>query len=197
MRPTAHSLSFASPKESKQRKGDPTVCVPSLRCGQPAVLEFSGVWLELALRAQTIASPDPLTPALLGAYRRELGDSRAIAALGRVIGPTSALRADEVGIWYPAVGLAGSAVMRRRVAQVWADQGWRLFERSEFEPDPARTEQRSVPAGPTNPARLLLLTFLGEARKVRRPPGRNPACQKIQPSDRKKLALGHLGRNMR
>ena len=38
MRPAAHSLSFASPKESKQRKGDPAVCVPfaalrgNLRC---------------------------------------------------------------------------------------------------------------------------------------------------------------------
>ncbi len=38
MRPAAHSLSFASPKESKQRKGDPAVRVPfaalrgNLRC---------------------------------------------------------------------------------------------------------------------------------------------------------------------
>jgi len=30
-----------------------------------AVLGLIGVWLELALRAQTIASPDPITPALL------------------------------------------------------------------------------------------------------------------------------------
>jgi hypothetical protein len=42
-RPAADSLSFASPKESKQRKGDPTVCDPSLRYGQPAVLAFRGV----------------------------------------------------------------------------------------------------------------------------------------------------------
>ena len=38
VRPAAHSLSFASPKESKQRKGDPGPRVPALRCGQPAVL---------------------------------------------------------------------------------------------------------------------------------------------------------------
>ena len=38
VRPAAHSLSFASPKESKQRKGDPTVRVPPLRYGQPAML---------------------------------------------------------------------------------------------------------------------------------------------------------------
>ena len=69
--PAGDLLSFASPKESKQRKGDPTVCVPALRFGQPAVLASSGVSLELAaLRfAQTIASPDPLAAALLGAYR--------------------------------------------------------------------------------------------------------------------------------
>jgi hypothetical protein len=36
--PAGDSLSFASPKESKQRKGDPTARVPPLRYGQPAVL---------------------------------------------------------------------------------------------------------------------------------------------------------------
>ena len=71
--PAGDSLSFASPKESKQRKGDPTVCVPALRFGQPAVLASSGVSLEIAaLRfAQTIAIPDPLAAVLLGAYRGE------------------------------------------------------------------------------------------------------------------------------
>ncbi|SFU29450.1 hypothetical protein SAMN05216350_101157 [Polaromonas sp. YR568] len=41
--PGGDSLSFASPKGSKQRKGDPAVCVPSLRYGQPAVLGPDGV----------------------------------------------------------------------------------------------------------------------------------------------------------
>jgi hypothetical protein len=45
--PAGDSLSFASPKERKQRKGDPMVWVPSLRYGQPAVLAESGVELEL------------------------------------------------------------------------------------------------------------------------------------------------------
>ena len=36
--PAGESLSFASPKERNQRKGDPTGCVPPLRSGQPAVL---------------------------------------------------------------------------------------------------------------------------------------------------------------
>jgi hypothetical protein len=46
---------FWSPKESHQRKGDPTRCVPSLRCGQPAVLASSGVSLELASLRQSRA----------------------------------------------------------------------------------------------------------------------------------------------
>ena len=38
MRPAAHLLFFASPKKRRQKKGDPTGRVPSLRCGQPAML---------------------------------------------------------------------------------------------------------------------------------------------------------------
>jgi len=106
--------------------------------GQPAVLGFSGVWLELARWAQTIASPDPLNPALLGAARREEGDSRAIAALG-----PSALSADEVRylvvcIWTPrrneeasSAGLGGS--------------GARMFERSEFACTPPRPSNAACP----------------------------------------------------
>ena len=58
---------FAKRKVSK-RKGDPGVCVPSLRYGQPAVLGPAGVWLN-SLRSDN-ASPDPSGPPLLGAYTR-------------------------------------------------------------------------------------------------------------------------------
>src|SRR2546425_8023536 len=54
-RPGGYSLSFASPKESKQRKGDPAVCDPSLRYGHPAVLGPAGVSLELASLRQSRA----------------------------------------------------------------------------------------------------------------------------------------------
>ena len=57
IRPAADLLSFASPKESKQRKGDPTVCVPPLRCGQPAVLD-SGGGPQNSLRSNS-CGPDP------------------------------------------------------------------------------------------------------------------------------------------
>jgi len=69
-RPAADSLSFASPKESKQRKGDPTVCDPfaslrgNLRCSR-----FAGS--RRTRFAQTAASPDPRNAPLLGAARGE------------------------------------------------------------------------------------------------------------------------------
>ena len=97
VRPAAQSLSFVSPKESNQRKSDPTGCVPPLRCGQPAVLADGvrcGTRCALTRFAQTTAasqitkrvhpSVHPLTPpaALLGASRGEVKSPRAITALG-------------------------------------------------------------------------------------------------------------------
>ena len=85
------------------------------------------------------------------------------------------------GCWLLVSGwsaVRSHAVWRRRVAQGWADQGPRLFERSEFEQDPDQTEQRSVPRsaekGATTSARLFLLTSFGEAKEVSRLPGRLP-----------------------
>ena len=46
--PAGEALFFASPKKSTQKKGDPMVWAPPLRCGQPAVLAENGVELELA-----------------------------------------------------------------------------------------------------------------------------------------------------
>lgn len=48
--PGGHFLSFASPKERKQRKSEPAVCDPTLHYGQPAVLALAGVSLELGYR---------------------------------------------------------------------------------------------------------------------------------------------------
>ena len=97
VRPAAHLLSFASPKESRQRKGDPTCRVPPLRCGQPAMLA-TGVPPQNSLRAarcvQTTAASQSTkrvhpsvharTPsaALLGTTRGEWETTRAIDSLG-------------------------------------------------------------------------------------------------------------------
>ncbi|MBT3069104.1 hypothetical protein, partial [Rhodoferax sp. U11-2br] len=53
--PGGHSLSFASPKERKQRKSEPAVCDPALRSGQPAVLASGRGALELATLKQSRA----------------------------------------------------------------------------------------------------------------------------------------------
>ena len=67
-------LCFAKEKYPKERRPH---CLRPLRFapGQPAVLGFGGVSLELAPFhcAQTIASPDPPNPALLGASRGARG----------------------------------------------------------------------------------------------------------------------------
>jgi hypothetical protein len=54
--PGGNSLFFCVAKRKvSKRKGDPMVRVPSLRCGQPAVLAESGVELELATLRQSLA----------------------------------------------------------------------------------------------------------------------------------------------
>ena len=53
--PAGDLLFFASPKKPKEKKGDPMVWDPPLRCGQPAVLAESGVELELAALRQSLA----------------------------------------------------------------------------------------------------------------------------------------------
>ncbi len=57
VRPAAHSLSFASPKESKQRKGDPQSATPahSLR-GRPAAGRLRGAAAELTARLTALRS---------------------------------------------------------------------------------------------------------------------------------------------
>ncbi len=75
-----------------------------------------------------------------------------------------------------ASSAAPCAVVRRRVAQGWADQGSRLFEAiAEFERDPAQTEQRSVPEALLRDdafgSPFLCLLSFGEAKESEWPPG--------------------------
>ncbi len=82
------------------------------------------------------------------------------------------------------------AVVRRRVAQGWADQGSRLSERSEFERDPAQTEQRSEPSrsdGDVFGSPSLCLLSLGEARESESPAGARPGLQ-AHPKQKKELS---------
>jgi hypothetical protein len=92
--------SFASPKESRQRKGDPGVCVPfaslrgNLRCSdQPGSRSNSPA-------AQTIAGPFPSSPALLGAFTRVLQEGS---------GSDSGMGSDQSGLYIAIIFIAAHA----------------------------------------------------------------------------------------
>jgi hypothetical protein len=105
--PAAEVLSFASPKESTQRKGEPET-VP---CGYPALLASGGVWLN-SLRSNN-ASPDPPTAALLGtvtmAGERGPDTACSLAAL--------TLHADWVVSRFAALALGWLALHEARAHQ--------------------------------------------------------------------------------
>jgi len=180
--PGGNSLSFASPKESKQRKGDPGCCVPPLRYGQPAVLGPDGVSLN-SLRSNN-AIPDPSGPALLGASTR--GGS----------GETNTKQPDTNTEYLKKQGLATASPCLSlspfpipiapswlgRGAQRQADQGSRCLseaQRSEFSETPLGSSTAGCPkrSGGTQTAGRLSFGYfsLAKQRKVPRPPGRVPA----------------------
>jgi hypothetical protein len=82
------------------------------------------------------------------------------------------------------------AVMRWRVAQGQADQGGRCLSRRRVQPDPAWTEQRSVPAASLRDSAsgspfLCLLSF-GEAKESEAPAGAKPGTPSKQKHMREK-----------
>ena len=66
--PAASHFSLLRQRKSNQKKGDPTVCVPSLRYGQPAVLRQNGVRHKLASLRQV--------PALIPLFSSSTGTAR-------------------------------------------------------------------------------------------------------------------------
>jgi hypothetical protein len=93
-----------------------------------------------------------------------------------------------------ALAVRTSAVMRRRVAQGRAEKEAQMFEPAgRVSALPAWREQRSVPEGPTNPARLSFPPFsLAKQRKWSRPPGRDPAGIENKTNQKKPLELRRL-----
>ncbi len=150
---------FAKRKSPKKRR--PAVWVPSLRFGQPAVLEASGVSLELAtLRfAQTIASPDPLASALLGPARTGQSEAGTKYQRNQYRYKQGRAKACLCGLLYLGFCLRLLAVRYsfshpfclRRGAEVQADQGSRLSERSAGDAD--------------SRVAFLLLTFLWRSKE--------------------------------
>ena len=150
--PAGDSLSFASPKESKQRKGDPTVCVPPLRYGQPAVLDYGG-GPQNSLRSNSCGT-DPASICAPRRIQRGLETERAFASLGHQA--TAALRAVVVGIglgcwyWLLVLGPSEAKAARshpfcmRRGAQMEAGSGPQLFEPKASSADPRRNRAPQV-----------------------------------------------------
>ena len=64
-----------------------------------------------------------------------------------------------------------------RAAECQVDKGSRLFERSEFSETPPGASSAGNHEVALTSGRLSLLTFFGETKKVRRPPGRNPGLR--------------------
>ncbi len=156
-RPGGRLTFLASPRKvSKERRAHVRTASRYL-----ALLVSRGVGLN-SLRSNN-ARPDPLAAVLLSPA--SMGDDQTS-------GETVTCRSASSD--FSDCGL--NAVMRRRVAQAAADQGRACLRRSRVCAHPAEAEQRSVPAGPTNPARLLFAYFLlAKQEKVSRPPGRDPA----------------------
>ena len=153
VRPAAHLLSFASPKESRQRKGDPTGRVPSLRCGQPAMLAPGAVLRNSlrslrSLRSNNRSKPDHDAWACCAAHARptpcasrhgqrglelQHGPSLrsapglAVGGAERSEGPCGFSTPLRLRLWRSACGVARAAQHARAS---WTDSP-RLFERSE------------------------------------------------------------------
>ncbi len=183
-RRATHFLCFA--KESKQRKATPTVCVPPLRYGQPAVLD-SGGGPQNSLRSNS-CGPDPAS--ICAPRRIQKGWERAALALARPQDQTQfntnhRRRCAPAVAWWPSEAKARVVcppLCMRRGAQGFADQGSQLFERSEFcetprNPSTAGCPQRSE-GSQTVGSPFFCLRFFGEAKKSRSPAGAKPGLGK-------------------
>ena len=192
----ARYLFFASPKKSTQKKGDPQSATPA---GQTCGGALAGRAVELALRcarrsdnhgesdheacalrrachpanAPPQAQPEgggqpksrtakqPHGPSLRSAHT-----ARAQAPRAAQTGPSAAMARMDVRLRVP--------FRMRRGAQRPADQGSRLFERSEFERDPAGREHRRLPAAKRRDAAyrvafsLVTFSWRGKRKLLRR-----------------------------
>jgi len=192
-RPAADLLSFASPKESRQRKGDPTVCVPPLRYGQPAVLGESGGPQNslhfVALRQLRPLSRFPLRSSAQPEGRRVNAPWRVLVWGGGVQRPSAFFylgraKRRPVGLPRPSAAMArsipsgcaeGRSVSRIRARSCLSGTQW-----SEFCETPRNASTAGCPVakrrGRRQRGRLFFGYFLlAKQKKVTRPPGRVPA----------------------
>ncbi len=210
--PAAASLSFASPKESKQRKGDPTAAPLEIR-GVPCGARELGRLRKLALeyKDSNSAQPSPSTahpPVHCAPQRRTRGSHRTSLRIGREGSPLRALQRLQAWMawmvcevctqtsprgdaqraeWYPPYGALRSA----------ASWGWSgipatfphclrsCTQGRVCGKAPQLVSTARNPAGAFHPARPFFAYFLSAKRKkVSAPPGAYPGLLSSKPPGR-------------
>ncbi len=190
--PAGESLSFVSPKESNQRKGDPTVCVPSLRYGQPAVLGESG-GPQNSLRCAPLRQLRPLSRFPLRSSAQPEGSGSGHRCARPSMPNRPSLRSAGVkgpGPAHPYTPykyapwrVDSHPLWLRRGAQRFADQGSQLFERSEFCKTPRNASTAGCPqlrCGSQTVGPPFFAYFLWRDKESESPAGARPGQQPQQ-----------------
>jgi hypothetical protein len=199
--PAASHFLLLRQKKSNQRKGDPTVCVPSLRYGQPAVLGPAGVSCKLAslkqarslirLALRSSAHTEGLWGHENQSQKSEVRKPQA-PALAR-----TCLYLSFLDIRY--LVSAPSPSWLGRGAQTQTDQGSRLFEpQASLRETPSESSTAGCPkrsAGTQTAGRLFfgLLFFWRSKRKVtsrRATPGQQALARQQSPRTNSTLQAG-------
>ena len=165
----------------------PLSASPALRSGATC---GARVWRGLARTrcAQTIASPDPPNPALLGASRGAKGEEhphvpllRSAPTRGRkrhALRKLGRAKQRPVGMFCPLC--PSGCAEERRVWRIRARDCLSEVKRSEFERDPAKPEHRRLPRSEAQGTQTVGSPFLwflsfGDAKERDSPAGRLPA----------------------
>ena len=196
---------FRVAERKEPKKGRPH-CLRPLRfaTGQPAVLGFGGVSLELAPFhfAQTHASPDPPNPALLGASRGARGAEHPHGPLLRsaqlaqrvALAPARWGRAQRWPVWMFCPPCPSGCAEERRVWRIRARVCLSDAQRRELSETPSNPSTAGCPVakrrGRRQWGRLSFGYFsLAKQRKVprlpgdSRPPPSTKACGRISASN--------------
>ncbi|MDR6766388.1 hypothetical protein J2W88_001653 [Acidovorax delafieldii] len=214
---------FRVAERKEPKKGRPH-CLRPLRfaTGQPAVLGFGGVSLEHAPFhfAQTIASPDPPNPALLGASRGARGTKYPHGPLLRsaqlaqrmALAPARRGRAQQWPEWMLAVRLSHPCWLRLQRGGCGVSVGveapmLRALTRRGC-PSGARSAKRVPRRTPQPPRRrfapslregvadwgspFFWVLFFGEAKKSTSPAGATPG---LRPQPRHAVQSAHKNQN--
>ena len=207
--PAGEVLFFASPKKSTQKKGDPQSATPALRYGANLRRGGCGVrrgtrFAAAQRRSDSHGESDHEARALRRACHPATAPPQAQPAGGEHPNSHSGRRCARPWLrcalrvalalmsWAersngPSGCSAPTPLCMRRGAQRPADQGSRLSERSETKRVRARPRwtrapqvARSEAEGRRQWGRLLLPSFLGDARKEGAPPGAHPGSRPLQ-----------------